>query len=53
VLGIVCDNASNNDTMLRHLEVELEGQVGCKTCIRCFAHVLNLVVKVGSVCVSS
>ncbi len=45
-LGVVCDNASNNNTMMAHLEAELGGQVGVRTRIRCFAHVLNLVVKV-------
>lgn len=45
ILGVVCDNASNNDTLVAQLELELCGQNGCRTRIRCFAHVLNLAVK--------
>ncbi|KAH8109049.1 hypothetical protein DFH11DRAFT_1516039, partial [Phellopilus nigrolimitatus] len=46
ILGIVCDNASNNDTLISQLELALNGQNGVHTRIRCFAHILNLVVKV-------
>ncbi|KAF7296800.1 Dimer-Tnp-hAT domain-containing protein [Mycena indigotica] len=47
ILGIVGDNASNNDTMMESL-VELMpkgARLDLTTRIRCFAHVLNLVVK--------
>ncbi|KAJ7049638.1 hypothetical protein C8F01DRAFT_1001790 [Mycena amicta] len=48
VLSIVGDNASNNDTMMESL-VELApatARLNLATRIRCFAHVLKLVVKV-------
>lgn len=45
ILGVVCDNASNNNTLVSHLELELCGQNGTRTRIRCFAHILNLAVK--------
>lgn len=45
ILGVVCDNASNNDTLVSHLEIKLCGQNGVRTRIRCFAHILNLAVK--------
>lgn len=41
---IVCDNASNNDTMIKTLN--LEGFRGAKCRTRCFPHILNLSVKV-------
>ena len=44
ILMIVCDNASNNDVMIR--ELELEGFRGTKGHVRCFVHILNLAVKV-------
>ncbi|KAH8109784.1 hypothetical protein DFH11DRAFT_1515225, partial [Phellopilus nigrolimitatus] len=46
ILGVVCDNASNNDTLISELELALDSHNGSHTRIRCFAHVLNLVVKV-------
>lgn len=45
ILGVVCNNASNNDTLVSQLELELLGQNGVRTRIRCFAHILNLAVK--------
>jgi hypothetical protein len=42
----VLDNASNNDTLVRELPNLLDNFQGSVTRIRCFAHVLNLVVKV-------
>ena len=44
ILTIVCDNTSNNDTMIEALN--LEGFRGAKSRIRCFLHILNLAVKV-------
>ncbi|KAI0752331.1 hypothetical protein C8Q80DRAFT_1064774, partial [Daedaleopsis nitida] len=44
-LGIACDNASNNDTMvdkLADLLPEFGGQQGQ---VRCFLHILNLLAK--------
>ena len=46
ILSLVCDNASNNDTMVKELEVLLPSFKGQRMHVRCFAHILNLVVKV-------
>jgi len=47
ILGQVCDNASNNDTMLTELEFLIpNGASGVHTHIRCICHIINLVVKV-------
>ena len=46
LMALVCDNASNNDTMITELERLLPNFGGAKFRVRCFAHVLNLVVKV-------
>jgi hypothetical protein len=45
VLSITCDNASNNDTMIAELVPLLPGFKGDENRTRCFAHILNLVVK--------
>jgi hypothetical protein len=47
----VSDNASNNDTLASNLARKLEGQglfKGTKHRVRCFAHILNLVMKVSA-----
>lgn len=44
-MGITCDNASNNDTMVEELMDLLPGFPGDLYRVRCFAHVLNLVAK--------
>lgn len=46
ILSLVCDNAENNSTMTDALAVLLPNFQGKKGRIRCFAHILNLVVKV-------
>jgi hypothetical protein len=46
VLALVCDNASNNDTMVEELQVLVPSFRGQTTHVQCFAHILNLVVKV-------
>ena len=46
LMALVCDNASNNDTMITELEHLLPNFGGAKFRVQCFAHVLNLVVKV-------
>ena len=46
ILALTLDNASNNNTLVEELTDLLEGYQGSSTRIRCFAHVLNLVVKV-------
>ena len=45
ILGVVADNASNNQVVVVELE-SLGGINSAATRVRCFAHVLNLVVKV-------
>jgi hypothetical protein len=57
VLTFTADNASNNDTLVDELSVQIPSFGGSDSRIRCFAHVLNLVVKVlsptaGSPCIS-
>ena len=49
-LGLVLDNASNNDTLIQELPDLISNCQGSLTRIRCFAHVLNLVVKVYIFC---
>ncbi len=44
ILAIVCDNASNNDTMIE--AIDLEGFRGPQSRVRCFPHIINLAVKV-------
>lgn len=46
VLALTTDNASNNITLVDELADLLNGFQGSLAWIRCFAHVLNLVVKV-------
>lgn len=45
VLTVTSDNASNNDTMVRELELLLPHFRGQECQVRCIAHVLNLVAK--------
>ncbi|KAI0743016.1 hypothetical protein C8Q80DRAFT_1081465, partial [Daedaleopsis nitida] len=45
VLGVTCDNASNNDVMITRLAALLPDFDGPPNRVRCFAHVLNLVAK--------
>ncbi|GJF01012.1 hypothetical protein PsYK624_173170 [Phanerochaete sordida] len=45
ILGITTDNASNNMTMVAELEMSPSGIDSCQTRVRCFAHILNHVVK--------
>lgn len=42
---MTCDNASNNDTMVAHLEAMLEAFGGDYARTRCFLHILNLTAK--------
>jgi ABC-type cobalamin transport system ATPase subunit len=48
ILGFVGDNAANNDTLVAELANLLPAFGGKKVRVRCFAHILNLVVKVRS-----
>jgi hypothetical protein len=45
VLGITCDNASPNDTMIDVLPDMIEGFPGAPNHTRCFNHVVALVAK--------
>ncbi|KDQ53331.1 hypothetical protein JAAARDRAFT_433173 [Jaapia argillacea MUCL 33604] len=45
ILGIVCDNASNNGPMIMTLSTTLPNFRGATYHIMCFAHILNLVIK--------
>ncbi|KAG6808836.1 hypothetical protein H0H92_002699 [Tricholoma furcatifolium] len=45
IIGIVLDNASNNDTLVNELSAIVPRFRGSKTHVRCFTHILNLVVK--------
>jgi len=40
------DNASNNDTLVDELSILIPSFGGREYRVRCFAHILNLVVKV-------
>lgn len=45
ILSVTCDNASNNDAMVRELEAQLDAFAGPASLTRCFLHVINLVAK--------
>ena len=45
MLGVTCDNASNNDTMVDEMARRIAVFEGTFSRVRCFAHVVNLVVK--------
>jgi hypothetical protein len=52
VLAFTADNASNNNTLVDELGQLLDGFGGSPARVRCFAHILNLVVKVTPVTAS-
>ena len=45
-MGLTADNAKNNSTLVRALEKLILGWPGASMYVRCFGHILNLVVKV-------
>ncbi|PPQ74939.1 hypothetical protein CVT26_011413 [Gymnopilus dilepis] len=45
IMGFTADNASNNDTLVAELAGLVPGFSGASHRVRCFAHILNLVVK--------
>ncbi|PBK68118.1 hypothetical protein ARMSODRAFT_839630, partial [Armillaria solidipes] len=45
ILGLTCDNAVNNDTMVDALATCISSFPGQAHHVRCFAHVVNLVAK--------
>lgn len=46
VISIICDNASNNDVMVKKLAKNDWERLNLGSRVRCFAHVINLVVGV-------
>ena len=44
-MAVTCDNVANNRTMLKEMHVLVPEFHGNKMHVRCFGHVLNLVVK--------
>lgn len=45
ILGVTCDNASNNDKMIFHLATLVDAFPGSANQTQCFTHILNLVAK--------
>ncbi|KAF9536658.1 hypothetical protein CPC08DRAFT_613204, partial [Agrocybe pediades] len=45
ILAVVCDNASNNDSMIDELKELIEEFPSNPNCSRCFTHILNLTAK--------
>ena len=45
-MGFTADNAENNATLIRELEVLIPTWPGRTMRVRCFGHVLNLIVRV-------
>jgi hypothetical protein len=45
ILSVTCDNASNNDKMVRQLEQLIDEFKGQESQTRCFTHILNLIAK--------
>ena len=46
VMALTCDNADNNNTMINEMVTLIPGYRGHDMRVRCFGHVLNLIVKV-------
>jgi hypothetical protein len=45
MLGVTCNNATNNDTMVEKLANLIEEFPGAPNRTRCFTHIVNLVAK--------
>ncbi|KAF8584155.1 hypothetical protein K439DRAFT_1302877, partial [Ramaria rubella] len=45
LLGVILDNASNNDTMVNHLQTLIPTFRGQKTHVHCFTHIINLICQ--------
>lgn len=45
LLGVTCDNAANNDMVIKHLSTLVDNFPGAPNQMRCFTHILNLVAK--------
>ena len=46
LMGLTADNAENNSTLIRELQKIIPSWPGKSMRVRCFGHILNLVVKV-------
>lgn len=49
-MAVTCDNAANNKTMAKEMHILVPEFHGNKMRVRCFGHILNLVVKVRPPC---
>ncbi|KAF8546724.1 hypothetical protein OG21DRAFT_1383697, partial [Imleria badia] len=45
ILGVMCDNASNNDAMIDSLSDLIPAFTGPKNQTCCFLHIVNLIAK--------
>jgi hypothetical protein len=45
ILGIISDNASNNDSIIKYLGDALDKFPGPANQAQCFAHIINLIAK--------
>lgn len=45
LLGVTCNNTSNNDQMIERMADLIPGFGGQMTRVRCFAHILNFIAK--------
>lgn len=45
MLGVICNNVTNNKTLMKELEDPTNALFSMNTQVRCFACVLNLIVK--------
>ena len=45
ILGIRCNNASNNNAMIEELTARLEAFPGAANKVCCFLHIINMVAK--------
>ncbi|KAF8546591.1 hypothetical protein OG21DRAFT_1373998, partial [Imleria badia] len=45
ILSVTCDNASNNDAMIKALSKMVPTFRGAASHTRCFLHIVNLVAK--------
>ncbi|KAF8909285.1 hypothetical protein CPB84DRAFT_1673450, partial [Gymnopilus junonius] len=48
IMGFMADNVSNNDTLVAELANLVPGFSGLEYHVHCFAHILNLIIKVCS-----
>jgi hypothetical protein len=51
IMTFAADNAANNNTLVDEMSVLIPSFGGAEYRVRCFAHILNLTVKVCSLCI--